>query len=146
MIYRLARPIARTQTSDPEPTIDTFSESDTQESLAEKMKIAQALRTLFAKCKFFLNREVPKEAMALIIRSCGGTVSWEGCIAKAYDEMSEKITHHVIDRPLDNVDINRYALLLEIFVYSGVNTGAIAPPDSEFSCQYTDQFNLWHNC
>uniref|UniRef100_A0A914DNS5 Pescadillo homolog n=1 Tax=Acrobeloides nanus TaxID=290746 RepID=A0A914DNS5_9BILA len=127
-IYSLARPIARTQTSEPEPTIDTFSESDTQESLAEKMKIAQALRTLFAKCKFFLNREVSKEAMALIIRSCGGTVSWEGCIAKVYDEKNEKITHHVIDRPLDNVDINR-AYVQPQWVFDSFNARKLLPTD-----------------
>lgn len=107
-MYSLARPIARAaQPSEPESTIDTFSNSDTQESLAEKLRMAQALRTLFSKCKFFLNREVPKEALTLLIRSCGGTVSWENCAAKLYDEDSEVITHHVIDRPLEKVNINR---------------------------------------
>jgi len=37
--------------------------------LIEKMRQIEALKTLFAKCKFFLNREVPKESLAFIIRS-----------------------------------------------------------------------------
>jgi len=106
-VYSLARPLARTQEVEPESTVDTFSLMDSEEALASKLQQLQILRQLFSKCRFFLNREVPKEPLTLIIRSCGGTVSWDGCPVMLYDESSDQITHHVIDRPLDKANMNR---------------------------------------
>ena len=60
------------------------------------------LKTLFEGCCFFIARECPREALTFVIRSFGGVVSWDkGCAGGAlYPEADEKITHHVIDRPL----------------------------------------------
>jgi pescadillo protein len=69
-IFSLAFPIKKTEKAEPEVTIDSFPADDVEgENLAEKMRQMQTLKTLFSECKFFLNREVPKESLAFIIRS-----------------------------------------------------------------------------
>ncbi|XP_017121200.1 pescadillo homolog [Drosophila elegans] len=59
------------------------------------------LRTLFKGLKFFINREVPREPLVIIIRSFGGKVSWDSSVfaGSAYDESDETITHQIVDRP-----------------------------------------------
>lgn len=106
-VFSLARPLARTPDSEEKPTIDTFTDGDSEDVLAEKLRSAEALRKLFTKCRFFLNRECPKEALAFVIRSCGGTVSWDYCPGVAYNENDARITHHVIDRPLVKGNMSR---------------------------------------
>lgn len=54
--------------------------------------------TLFKGMKFFLGREVPREQLSLVIQSFGGAVGWDG-EGSPYNEMDERITHQVIDRP-----------------------------------------------
>ncbi|KAK0416073.1 hypothetical protein QR680_012283 [Steinernema hermaphroditum] len=106
-VFSLARPLARTPDSEEKPTIDTFTDGESEDLMAEKLRAAEALRTLFSKCRFFINRECPKEALAFVIRSCGGTVSWEYCPGMTYSESDPRITHHVIDRPLVNGNMSR---------------------------------------
>lgn len=74
-ICSLAKPLSRAKNIEPEVTIDTFDEQETGEKLAERMREAEALRNLFKKCYFFLNREISKEPLAFVIRNCGGNVS-----------------------------------------------------------------------
>ncbi|KAH8249705.1 hypothetical protein KR032_011547, partial [Drosophila birchii] len=66
----------------------------------EAQEVAR-LRTLFKGLKFFINREVPREPLVIIIRSFGGKVSWDSSIypGSAYDESDETITHQIVDRP-----------------------------------------------
>lgn len=54
--------------------------------------------SLFKGMKFFLGREVPREQLSLVIQSFGGVVGWDG-EGSPFDEMDERITHQVIDRP-----------------------------------------------
>ncbi|KAK9916335.1 hypothetical protein WJX75_001357 [Coccomyxa subellipsoidea] len=53
---------------------------------------------LFRGLVFFLGREVPREALLLVIRSFGGTVGWQG-EGSPIEESDESITHQVVDRP-----------------------------------------------
>ncbi|KAH8261784.1 hypothetical protein KR038_002695, partial [Drosophila bunnanda] len=66
----------------------------------EAQEVAR-LRTLFKGLKFFINREVPREPLVIIIRSFGGKVSWDSSIypGSTYDESDETITHQIVDRP-----------------------------------------------
>ena len=88
-------------------TIDTFDDAESGEALAARLREVEALRTLFARCYFFLGREVPKESLAFVIRSAGGAVSWSGCPDAPYDERSALITHVIMDRPLSVVDVTK---------------------------------------
>lgn len=107
-VCSLAKPLSRAKNVEPEVTIDTFDEQESGEKLAERMREAEALRSLFSKCYFFLNREVPKEPLAFVIRNCGGHVSWDGCPQQPFTEDNSLVTHHILDRSLTTVDIKRY--------------------------------------
>ena len=60
---------------------------------------AKTCASLFKGLVFFLNREVPRDAMVFIIRAFGGEVCWEG-EGSPYDEKDGGVTHHVCDRPI----------------------------------------------
>lgn len=65
-------------------------------------------KTLFSKCIFYLSREVPKDPLILIIRSFGGKVGWAHSPGSPYHENDERITHHIIDRPVqEQIYLNR---------------------------------------
>jgi pescadillo protein len=66
----------------------------------EEEKLSQ-LKVLFKRCRFFLSRETPREALTFVIRSFGGVVSWDEDSAPGatYPESDESITHEVVDRP-----------------------------------------------
>ncbi|KAH8282692.1 hypothetical protein KR054_009200, partial [Drosophila jambulina] len=66
----------------------------------EAQEVAR-LRTLFKGLKFFINREVPREPLVIIIRSFGGKVSWDSSIypGSTFEESDETITHQIVDRP-----------------------------------------------
>ncbi|KAL5718194.1 hypothetical protein ACHQM5_011126 [Ranunculus cassubicifolius] len=55
-------------------------------------------KSLFKNMKFFLSREVQREALLLIIPAFGGLVSWEG-EGGPFEETEEGITHQIVDRP-----------------------------------------------
>ncbi|CAJ0950766.1 unnamed protein product, partial [Mesorhabditis belari] len=101
-VYSLCRPIARSRQQEQDEEMEMFEDGDNE--LAEKLKEAKKLKTLFQGCNFFVNRECPKEALALIVRNCGGKVTWEGA---PFELPASSITHHIIDRPVANFDLNR---------------------------------------
>uniref|UniRef100_H0W4Y8 Pescadillo homolog n=1 Tax=Cavia porcellus TaxID=10141 RepID=H0W4Y8_CAVPO len=73
-----------------------------QEENRRKELLAQEKhKKLFEGLKFFLNREVPQEALTFIIRSFGGDMSWDKslCIGATYDVTDPCITHRIVDRP-----------------------------------------------
>lgn len=106
-VASLAIPLERNRELEPEVVLDAIDVSEEQGDFAQKIKQGQILRTLFSKHKFFLNREVPKEPLTFVIRSCGGTVSWADCPANLYDESSTQITHQIVDRNIVQFDFNR---------------------------------------
>ncbi|CAI4226726.1 unnamed protein product [Auanema sp. JU1783] len=126
-IYSLSKPIARKSEQpteqDDDVQVDIFGEEDN--ALAEKIKQIKAIKSLFKGCVFYLNRETPREALTLIIRSCGGTVGWEGS-ANNITETDAGITHHIVDRPLKNVDINRRYLQPQ-WVFDCLNARRLLP-------------------
>jgi pescadillo protein len=106
-LYSLAHELQAS--ADSMPSAEAFTDAlDDEGDIAEKMKEMMKLKTLFKGCKFFLNREVPQDILTLIIRNCGGIVSWDGCPGGKYSSSYDGITHHVIDRPLhDSFSMNR---------------------------------------
>lgn len=115
-VCSLAKPLSRARNVDSDVIIDSFDDQETGEKFAEKMREAEALRNLFKKCYFFLNREVSKEPLTFVIRNCGGYVSWDGCPQQPFSEDSPLITHVIIDRPLTKVDVNRLVILFKTFM------------------------------
>lgn len=64
--------------------------------LTKKEDQIKKQRTLFSKCSFLLNREVPSYILQYLILSFGGSFTTN-------DETTLKITHHIIDRPIAGV-------------------------------------------
>ncbi|XP_056384626.1 pescadillo homolog [Hyla sarda] len=108
--------------------------SSFQEERKKQQQEEEKSKSLFVGLKFFLNREVPREALAFIIRSFGGQVSWDSsvCIGATYASSDPSITHHIVDRP--NVEpqiINRYYVQPQ-WVFDSVNAHLLLPVEDYF--------------
>ncbi|TRY93596.1 hypothetical protein DNTS_005193, partial [Danionella cerebrum] len=132
----LARVVA--QVEEEEAELDQFpSEAGEQGNLEarEKVELEQSRqRTLFEGLKFFLNREVPRESLAFVIRSFGGQVSWDKslCIGSTYEVTDETITHHIVDRPSVGTQyINRFYIQPQ-WVYDSINGKLLLPVEEYF--------------
>ncbi|XP_076587890.1 pescadillo [Chaetodon auriga] len=104
------------------------------EAREKEQKQQEAQKKLFEGLKFFLNREVPRESLAFVIRCFGGEVSWDKsvCIGSTYEVTDETITHQIVDRPsVDKQYINRYYIYPQ-WVYDCVNAKIILPVEDYF--------------
>ncbi len=59
----------------------------------------------FKSLKIFLNREVPREPLVLMVRAFGGQVSWDSTVSPGatFSEEDPGITHQICDRPRDTI-------------------------------------------
>ncbi|XP_075441260.1 pescadillo homolog [Ascaphus truei] len=135
----LSASLSRVVPSQPEDEseVDVFPadpESAGQEEERQKqLQEEEKQKSLFVDLKFFLNREVPREALAFIVRSFGGEVSWDSslCIGATYDASDPSITHHIMDRPsIQNQIINRYYVQPQ-WVFDSVN-GRLRLPVADY--------------
>lgn len=81
------------------------------EEAKKEAQMIEKLQNLFKGLKFFINREVPRESVVFVIRSCGGEVSWDSTIfpGATYEENDETITHQIVDRPsVEKQHLSRY--------------------------------------
>ncbi|NXO55386.1 PESC protein, partial [Aramus guarauna] len=127
----LARAVAPTHEDEVE--MDEFPvEGETAEQLDARKKEQEALekhKKLFEGLRFFLNREVPREPLAFIIRCFGGQVSWDKslCIGATYDVSDPSITHQIVDRPrVERQVVGRYYLQPQ-WVFDSVNAKLCLP-------------------
>ncbi|XP_051888372.1 pescadillo [Pristis pectinata] len=135
----LGASLARTVSSNEEDDVpDEFPvEGENAELIGERQKEQQVLekqKKLFEGLKFFLNREVPRESLAFVIRCFGGMVSWEKslCIGANYPVTDETITHQIVDRPsLDKQFVNRYYIQPQ-WVFDCVNCKTLLPVEDYF--------------
>ncbi|XP_068422972.1 pescadillo [Clinocottus analis] len=121
-----------------EAELDKFpdEEEDLEKMEAREMeqKQQEAQKKLFEGLKIFLNREVPRESLAFLIRCFGGEVSWDKsvCIGSAYEVTDETITHQIVDRPnIDKQYINRYYIQPQ-WVFDCVNAKLLLPVEDYF--------------
>uniref|UniRef100_A0A3Q2V6A9 Pescadillo n=1 Tax=Haplochromis burtoni TaxID=8153 RepID=A0A3Q2V6A9_HAPBU len=104
------------------------------EAREKELKQQEAQKKLFEGLKFYLNREVPRESLAFVIRCFGGQVSWDKsvCIGSTYDVTDETITHQIIDRPsVGKQYINRYYIQPQ-WLYDCVNAKILLPVEDYF--------------
>ncbi|XP_039479941.1 pescadillo homolog [Drosophila santomea] len=92
------------------------------------------LRTLFKGLKFFINREVPREPLVILIRSFGGKVSWDSSIfaGSTYDEADETITHQIVDRPSISTQYISRDYIQPQWVFDCVNQRQLLPTNKYF--------------
>ncbi|XP_001380443.2 pescadillo homolog isoform X1 [Monodelphis domestica] len=108
--------------------------AEQEEGLRKEREAQEMHKKLFEGLKFFLNREVPREALAFIIRSFGGDVSWDKsvCIGATYSENEPSITHHIVDRPTQpNPVLGRYYVQPQ-WVFDSVNARLRLPVEEYF--------------
>lgn len=132
----LARVVSSVE--DEEAELDQFpvEGEDIEKMQAREKEIMQeeTSKKLFEGLKFFLNREVPRESLAFIIRCFGGDVSWDKsvCIGSTYDVADETITHQIVDRPnIDKQYINRFYIQPQ-WVFDCVNAKILLPVEDYF--------------
>uniref|UniRef100_A0A286XJQ6 Pescadillo homolog n=1 Tax=Cavia porcellus TaxID=10141 RepID=A0A286XJQ6_CAVPO len=106
-----------------------------EENHRKELLVQEKHKKLFEGLKFFLNREVPREALTFIIRSFGGDVSWDKslCIGATYDVTDPCITHQIVDRPGQQTPvIGRYYVQPQ-WVFDCVNARLLLPVAEYFS-------------
>ncbi|NP_001341747.1 pescadillo homolog isoform X1 [Bos indicus] len=100
-----------------------------EEDRRKELEAQEKHKKLFEGLRFFLNREVPREALAFVIRSFGGIVSWDKslCIGATYDVTDPSITHQIVDRPGQQTPvIGRYYVQPQ-WVFDSVNAQLLLP-------------------
>lgn len=132
----LARVVSTAEEEEAELDQFPVEEEDMEqmEAREKEQKQQEAQKKLFDGLKFFLNREVPRESLAFVIRCFGGEVSWDKsvCIGSTYDVTDETITHHIVDRPnTDKQYINRYYIQPQ-WVYDCANAKIVLPVEDYF--------------
>ncbi|XP_036382618.1 pescadillo [Megalops cyprinoides] len=127
----LARVISTAEEEEAE--LDQFpaegEDAEALEAREKQQKEQEAQKRLFEGLKFFLNREVPREPMAFVLRCFGAQVSWDQslCIGGTYDVTDQTITHQIVDRPnVDQKYINRYYVQPQ-WVFDCVNAKLLLP-------------------
>jgi len=113
--------------------VDTLSVEEQQKAEREE---AKKIENLFSGFKFFLQREVDREPLTFVIRSCGGEVSWDRTLGlgSTYQELDERITHQIVDRgerPSKHRILSRCYLQPQ-WVFDCVNAKRLLPPEKYF--------------
>uniref|UniRef100_A0A3B4GI53 Pescadillo homolog n=1 Tax=Pundamilia nyererei TaxID=303518 RepID=A0A3B4GI53_9CICH len=129
----LARVVSSADEEEAQP--DQFPSEGKMEAREKELKQQEAQKKLFEGLKFYLNREVPRESLAFVIRNVHGSqVSWDKsvCIGSTYDVTDETITHQIIDRPsVGKQYINRYYIQPQ-WLYDCVNAKILLPVEDYF--------------
>ncbi|XP_054466838.1 pescadillo [Anoplopoma fimbria] len=132
----LARMVSTAEEEETELDKFPVEEEDLEkmEAREKEQKEQETQKKLFEGLKVFLNREVPRESLAFLIRCFGGEVSWDKsvCIGSTYEVTDETITHQIVDRPnVDKQYINRYYIQPQ-WVYDCVNAKILLPVEDYF--------------
>ncbi|CAG8821583.1 2315_t:CDS:2, partial [Dentiscutata erythropus] len=124
-----------------ESIIDDFTEQTSNQNTLQEQEVSSQTQTytyrdiqlmsdaiskfekLFSKCIFYLSREVPKYSLEFVIRSFGGLVGWDDTveIGSPFKEDDERITHHIIDRPITKELIPTRVYIQPQWVYDCIN-------------------------
>ncbi|VDO09104.1 unnamed protein product [Rodentolepis nana] len=101
---------------------------DSVTAAVNKQIQVQKIKHLFEGKRFFFNREVPKEVLSVIIRSCGGDCSWDPLSGPGatYTEDDDRIDFQIVDRPMHSMKATR-AYVQPQWVFDSLNAGRLMP-------------------
>jgi len=112
--------------------LDKFTTEASNEEEAEQAKeqeVESKFQQLFDGKKFYISREVPRDALVFIIRCFGGLVSWDETVSigSTFTEKDDGITHQLIDRPsINNQRLDRHYVQPQ-WVFDCVNSKQLVP-------------------
>jgi len=114
--------------------VENEEEKEKERKAKEEREKEENLKVLFKGCKFFLGREVNREVLVFLIRSCGGEVSWHSTLAvgSTFLEEDASITHQVVDRPAIQNQILTRTYLQPQWIFDCVNARLLLPTKSYF--------------
>merc|ERR1712042_42642 len=118
-----------------EPEYDEFAaepgtkEAEVEAECKENERKTTELKSLFKDLKFYISREVPREASVFIVKSFGGDVSWDATvgIGSSFDENDETITHQIVDRPTVSSRVLSRSYIQPQWLFDCVNAGHMLP-------------------
>lgn len=109
-----------------EPLEAAFASNELAVQLFENAKKETCFKKLFENFVFFLSREVPRVVLEFVLRSYGARIGWEGP-GSPFDETSEYITHHIVDRPHQGHRYFNREYIQPQWVFDTVNNKALLP-------------------
>lgn len=120
--------------SEEDSGVENEEEKEKERKAKEEREKEENLKVLFNGCKFFLGREVNREVLVFLIRSCGGEVSWHSTLAvgSSFPEDDSSITHQIVDRPAIQNQILTRTYLQPQWVFDCVNARLLIPTKSYF--------------
>merc|ERR1712141_569727 len=107
-------------------------EEEMQKELKENEKKTEEVKSLFKKMRFYISREVPREASVFLIRCFGGEVSWDPTVGmgSTFEEADETITHQIVDRPtITSRRVISRSYVQPQWVFDCVNAQCLLPLD-----------------
>jgi len=140
----LSLPLRHVGGADPDaaaddPEVDQLNAASSDDpDFIEKAKLeaesVRKLQELFKGLKFFLGREVPREELTFVIRSCSGEVSWDHTLGlgSTFDQDDNCVTHQIVDRPtVANQRMDRTYVQPQ-WVFDCINGRALLPAQDYF--------------
>jgi len=106
-------------------------EAVAEEEAKENEKKIDEMKSMFENMKFFVSREVPRNALVFLIRCFGGEVSWDETVGlgSTYDEADESITHQVVDRPAIKNRVISRTYIQPQWIFDCINSKQVLPMD-----------------
>ncbi|KAG7391044.1 mRNA-binding ribosome synthesis protein [Phytophthora boehmeriae] len=109
-----------------EPLEAAFASNQLAAQIYNEQRKERSEKSLFSGLCFFLSREVPAACLELVLRSHGATLGWDGA-GSPFDEKSERITHHIMDRPHQGHRYFNREYVQPQWVFDSVNNGILLP-------------------
>ncbi|KAI9919240.1 hypothetical protein PsorP6_012059 [Peronosclerospora sorghi] len=107
-----------------EPLESAFASNELATQIFNEQRKERSEKSLFSGLTFFLSREVPAACLELVLLSHGATLGWDGP-GSPFDEKSERITHHIMDRLHQGHRYFNREYLQPQWVFDSVNNGIL---------------------
>ena len=108
---------------------EEFMNTPEYSQMIQREEALSKMRNLFSNKVFFLNREVPRYSLEFLIPAFGGDFGYDG-EESLYKEDNKKITHHIMDRVINQskiqFDVKRDYIVPQ-WVYDCINNQILLP-------------------
>ena len=110
-----------------EQDFNNLENSEEMKRIKEKNERMTKIKNLFKPYVFYISREVPRDIFGLVILSCGG-VYGDNSDESSFAENDSKITHYVVDRPYENLNIIKNKEYIQPqWIFDCLNAAEILP-------------------